>query len=124
MDSASPNLPLMGIQPRTKLSIIITRINLCLTAADFKYSSLLSMKDNRIIIINVTDPFCFTSTVRILTDGPKFYTLWISNSLTSVSYQIGGSMFLKKQNASEVNDMAVGLNFFFHFLPFFRFNIS
>ena len=82
------------------------------------------MKDNRIIIINVTDPFCLTSTVRILTDGPKFYTLWISNSLTSVSYQIGGSMFLKKQNASEVNDMAVGLNFFFHFLPFFRFNIS
>ena len=67
MDSVSPNLPLMGIQPRTKLSIIITRINLCLTAADLKYSSLLSMKDNRIIIINVTDPFCFTSTVRILT---------------------------------------------------------
>ena len=26
-----------------------------------------------------------------------YYTLWISNSLTSVSYQIGGSMFLEKE---------------------------
>lgn len=125
MDSASPNLPLMGIQPRTKLSIIITRINLCLTAADFKYSSLLSMKDNRIIIVNVTDPFCFASTVRILTlhsphssQMDQNFILFGFQTVWHPYHTRLGDQCSWKTECEWVEWHGCWTKLFFHFLPF------